>query len=80
MAGFFKSFSARLSVRFMFIMTVAVVVLCFLIFSFIRSLVYQNQANVLKFSEDKIYEVFEDYTEKNKKHSDSQKHDNKKSK
>ena len=52
-------------------MTVAVVVLCFLIFSFIRSLVYQNQANVLKFSEDKIYEVFEDYTEKNKNNPDA---------
>jgi len=61
MSRFFKSFSARLSLRFMFIMTVSIVVLSLFIFLFIRSLVFQNRVNGLKISENKIYEVFEEY-------------------
>ena len=53
---FFNSFSVRLSLRFMFVMTVAVVLLSVAFLFFVRSLVNKNQEMELKVSEDVVFQ------------------------
>ena len=50
-----QSFSVRLSLRFMFLLTVAVIMLSFLFLFFVRSLVDANQTEELKSAEEKIF-------------------------
>ncbi|MBR4600527.1 MAG: HAMP domain-containing protein, partial [Treponema sp.] len=57
---FFRSFSARLSLRFMFIMTGAVVLLSVFFLFFIRSLVFTSQEEELKNAEKIVYAKLEE--------------------
>ena len=57
---FFNSFSVRLSLRFMFVMTVAVVLLSVAFLFFVRSLVNKNQEMELKVSEDVVFQKLEE--------------------
>ena len=57
---FFRSFSARLSLRFMFIMTGAVVLLSVFFLFFIRSLVFTSQEVELKNAEKIVYAKLEE--------------------
>ena len=50
-----RSFSVRLALRFMFILTIAVILLSFLFLFFIRSLVNANQTEELKDAEEKVF-------------------------
>ena len=50
-----RSFSVRLALRFMFVLTVAVILLAFLFLFFIRSLVNANQTEELKDAEEKVF-------------------------
>ena len=49
-----QSFSVRLALRFMFLLTVAIIVLSFLFLLFVRSLVDANQTSELKKAEEKV--------------------------
>lgn len=55
--SFFKSFSVRLSLRFMFIMTTAVILLSLFFLFFTRSLVDKSQGLELKDSEHTVFEA-----------------------
>ncbi len=57
---FFKSFSSRLALRFMFVMTGAVVVLSVFFLFFIRSLVFKGQQTELKEAERAVYAKLEE--------------------
>ncbi|WP_294430747.1 cell wall metabolism sensor histidine kinase WalK [uncultured Treponema sp.] len=61
---FLKSFSARLALGFMFIMTSAVVLLSVLFLFFIRSLIYQNQSLELKSAESVVFGRFKENSAK----------------
>ena len=50
-----QSFSVRLALRFMFLLTVAVILLSFVFLLFVRSLVNANQTEELKNAEDKVF-------------------------
>ena len=58
---FFKSFSARLSLRYMFVLTIAVVLLSVFFLLFTRSLVNKNQRIELEISEKTVFRSFEEY-------------------
>ena len=57
----FKSFSVRLSLRFMFILTGAVLLLSITFLMFIRSLVHKNQEAELKNAECAVFRIMETY-------------------
>ena len=59
-----KSFSIRLSIGFMFVLTCAVVLLSVLFLFFIRSLVYQSQSAELKSAESIVFSHFKENSEK----------------
>ena len=61
----FKSFSIRLSIGFMFVLTCSVVLLSVLFLFFIRSLVYQSQSEELKSAETTVFACFKENYEKN---------------
>ena len=65
-AKFFKSFSVRLSLRFMFIMTIAVVLLSISFLLFTRSLVIKNQNIELKLAEEVISDKLKEFYDSNK--------------
>lgn len=56
---FFKSFSTRLALHFMFVMTVSVVLLSLCFLQFTRSLVDKSQAVELKNAEETVFEAME---------------------
>ena len=58
---FWKSFSVRLSLRFMFLLTMAIIILSFVILFFVRSLVLSSQTLNLKTAEEKIFSATENF-------------------
>ena len=50
-----QSFSVRLSLRFMFLLTIAVILLTFLFLFFVRSLVHSSQTAELRKAEAEVY-------------------------
>ena len=52
-----QSFSVRLSLRFMFLLTMAVILLSFVFLFFVRSLVHANQTAELKKAEAGVYDA-----------------------
>jgi signal transduction histidine kinase len=57
---FFKSFPVRLSVRFMFVLTMALLVISGFLMVFINSLLYNSQETILKDAEHQIYLVIDE--------------------
>ena len=64
MIKLFKSFSARLSLRFMFVMTGTVLVIIFSFLLFSRSLAFKGQTMGLKRAEETVFIAFEDLSHK----------------
>lgn len=64
MIKLFKSFSARLSLRFMFVMTGSVLVIIFSFLLFSRSLAFKGQTMGLKRAEETVFITFEDLSHK----------------
>ena len=64
MIKLFKSFSARLSLRFMFVMTGSVLVIIFSFLLFSRSLAFKGQTMGLKRAEETVFIAFEDLSHK----------------
>lgn len=60
-----KSFAVKLSLRFMFVLTIAVLLLSLSFLYFVRSLVNANQTSELKKNQERIFQALEnmDYTE-----------------
>ena len=60
-----RSFAVKLSLRFMFVLTIAVLLLSLSFLYFVRSLVNANQTSELKKNQERIFQALEnmDYTE-----------------